>query len=282
MDAILQLSGLCKKYDGFSLDNVSFSLPYGCIMGFVGENGAGKSTTIKAVLNLIRRDQGEIQVFGKDNIQNELEIKEQIGVVFDSLNLPEMIRPLDVGRMMKSVYRQWDGAKYDQYLAQFQLPAKKLVKDLSRGMKMKLAIAVALSHNARLLLLDEATSGLDPIVRDEILDILLEFIQDESRGVLFSSHITGDLEKIADYVTFIHQGKILLSEPKDLLLEKYGVIRCTKEELAALDKSAVVGVRRHQFGVEALVEKKKISGVYTIDKASIEDIMLFIARGEHQ
>ncbi len=282
MDAILQLSGLCKKYDGFSLDNVSFSLPYGCIMGFVGENGAGKSTTIKAVLNLIRRDQGEIQVFGKDNIQNELEIKEQIGVVFDSLNLPEMIRPLDVGRMMKSVYRQWDGAKYDQYLAQFQLPAKKLVKDLSRGMKMKLAIAVALSHSARLLLLDEATSGLDPIVRDEILDILLEFIQDESRGVLFSSHITGDLEKIADYVTFIHQGKILLSEPKDLLLEKYGVIRCTKEELAALDKSAVVGVRRHQFGVEALVEKKKISGVYTIDKASIEDIMLFIARGEHQ
>ncbi len=282
MDAILQLSGLCKKYDGFSLDNVSFSLPYGCIMGFVGENGAGKSTTIKAVLNLIRRDQGEIQVFGKDNIQNELEIKEQIGVVFDSLNLPEMIRPLDVGRMMKSVYRQWDGAKYDQYLAQFQLPAKKLVKDLSRGMKMKLAIAVALSHNARLLLLDEATSGLDPIVRDEILDILLEFIQDESRGVLFSSHITGDLEKIADFVTFIHQGKILLSEPKDLLLEKYGVIRCTKEELAALDKSAVVGVRRHQFGVEALVEKKKISGVYTIDKASIEDIMLFIARGEHQ
>ncbi len=282
MDAILQLSGLCKKYDGFSLDNVSFSLPYGCIMGFVGENGAGKSTTIKAVLNLIRRDQGEIQVFGKDNIQNELEIKEQIGVVFDSLNLPEMIRPLDVGRMMKSVYRQWDGAKYDQYLAQFQLPAKKLVKDLSRGMKMKLAIAVALSHSARLLLLDEATSGLDPIVRDEILDILLEFIQDESCGVLFSSHITGDLEKIADYVTFIHQGKILLSEPKDLLLEKYGVIRCTKEELAALDKSAVVGVRRHQFGVEALVEKKKISGVYTIDKASIEDIMLFIARGEHQ
>ncbi len=282
MDAILQLSGLCKKYDGFSLDNVSFSLPYGCIMGFVGENGAGKSTTIKAVLNLIRRDQGEIQVFGKDNIQNELEIKEQIGVVFDSLNLPEMIRPLDVGRMMKSVYRQWDGAKYDQYLAQFQLPAKKLVKDLSRGMKMKLAIAVALSHSARLLLLDEATSGLDPIVRDEILDILLEFIQDESCGVLFSSHITGDLEKIADYVTFIHQGKILLSEPKDLLLEKYGVIRCTKEELAALDKSAVVGMRRHQFGVEALVEKKKISGVYTIDKASIEDIMLFIARGEHQ
>lgn len=282
MDAILQVSGLCKKYDGFSLDDVSFSLPYGCIMGFVGENGAGKSTTIKAVLNLIRRDRGEIQVFGKDNIQNELEIKEQIGVVFDSLNLPEMIRPLDVGRMMKSVYRQWDGDQYTRYLSQFQLPAKKLVKDLSRGMKMKLAIAVALSHNARLLLLDEATSGLDPIVRDEILDILLEFIQDESRGVLFSSHITGDLEKIADYVTFIHQGKILLSEPKDLLLEKYGVVQCTKEALAGLDKSAVVGVRRHQFGVEALVKKEKIPGAYTVGKASIEDIMLFIARGEHQ
>lgn len=281
MDAILQVSGLCKKYDGFSLDNVSFSLPYGCIMGFVGENGAGKSTTIKAILNLVRKEAGEIQVFGKDNIQDELDIKEQIGIVFDSLNLPEMIRPMDVGRMMQSAYRQWDSEKYAQYLEQFRLPAKKIVKDLSRGMKMKLAIAVALSHNAQLLLLDEATSGLDPIVRDEILDILLDFIQDESHGVLFSSHITGDLEKIADYVTFIHQGKILLSEPKDLLLEKYGVVKCSETEFATLDQSAVVGVRRHQFGIEALVEKARISGAYTADKASIEDIMLFIARGEH-
>jgi len=283
MDAILQVGGLCKKYDGFSLDDVSFSLPYGCIMGFVGENGAGKSTTVKAILNLIRRDKGEIQVFGKDNIQSEQDIKERIGVVFDSLNLPVMIRPQDVGKMMQSIYHQWDQKKYLEYLERFQLPAKKIIKDLSRGMKMKLAIAVALSHNAQLLLLDEATSGLDPIVRDEILDILLEFIQDASHGILFSSHITSDLEKIADYVTFIHQGKILLSKPKDQLLEKYGVIKCSESEFSTLDQKAIVGVRRHQFGVEALMEKEKIpSGTYIVDKASIEDIMLFIARGERQ
>ena len=282
MDAILQVKDLCKKYDGFALDHVSFTLPRGCIMGFIGENGAGKSTTIKAILNLIHRDQGEIQIFGKDTIQNELEVKEQIGVVFDTLNLPEMLQAQDVGKMMQSVYRQWDPAKYTQYLEQFELPVKKTIKDFSRGMKMKLAIAVALSHNAQLLLLDEATSGLDPIVRDEILDILLDFIQDDTRGVLFSSHITGDLEKVADYITFIHKGKVYFSEPKDLLLEKYGVLKCTESEFSALDGSVIKGVRRHQFGLEALVERQKLSGRYTVDKASIEDIMLFIARGEHR
>lgn len=251
-------------------------------MGFIGENGAGKSTTMKAILNLIRRDEGDIQIIGKDNIQNELEVKEKIGVVFDTMNLPEMLQAQDVGKMMRSLYRQWDPAKYAQYLEQFELPAKKTIKDFSRGMKMKLAIAVALSHNAQLLLLDEATSGLDPIVRDEILDILLDFIQDDSRGVLFSSHITGDLEKIADYVTFIHKGRIFFSDPKDQLLEQYGILKCTEKELAALDRKVIKGVRRHQFGVEALVEKQRISSGYPVDKASIEDIMLFIARGEHQ
>lgn len=251
-------------------------------MGLIGENGAGKSTTMKAILNLIHCDQGDIQIFGKDHIRDEIEIKEQIGVVFDTLNLPEMMRAQDVGKMMRFIYRQWDEAAYARYLKQFELPGKKIVKDFSRGMKMKLAIAVALSHNARLLLLDEATSGLDPIVRDEILDILLEFIQDESHGVLFSSHITGDLEKIADYVTFIHKGKVFFSEPKDQLLETYGILKCSEAELAQLDPTAVKGVRRHQFGVEALVEKSKLSGGHIIDKASIEDIMLFIARGERQ
>ncbi len=282
MDTILQVKGLCKKYEDFALDHVSFTLPRGCIMGFIGENGAGKSTTMKAILNLIRRDEGDIQIFGKDNIQNELEVKEKIGVVFDTMNLPEMLWAQDVGKMMRSLYRQWDPAKYAQYLEQFELPAKKTIKDFSRGMKMKLAIAVALSHNAQLLLLDEATSGLDPIVRDEILDILLDFIQNDSRGVLFSSHITSDLEKIADYVTFIHKGRIFFSDPKDQLLEQYGILKCTEKELAALDRKVIKGVRRHQFGVEALVEKQRISSGYPVDKASIEDIMLFIARGEHQ
>ncbi|MDD3192614.1 MAG: ABC transporter ATP-binding protein [Oscillospiraceae bacterium] len=282
MDEILQVKNLCKKYDGFALDHVSFTLPRGCIMGFIGENGAGKSTTIKAILNLVRRDQGEILIFGQDNIQKELEIKERIGVVFDSLNLPETLRAQEVGNMMKSIYHQWDQPLFAKYLEQFDLPMKKTIKDYSRGMKMKLAIAVALSHNAQLLLLDEATSGLDPIVRDEILDILLEFIQDDSHGVLFSSHITGDLEKIADYVTFIHKGQIYFSEPKDLLLEKYGILKCTESELAALPSNAVRGIRRHQFGVEALVEKRALSSRHVTDKASIEDMMLFIARGEHR
>ena len=282
MDTILQVKDLCKKYDDFALDHVSFSLPCGCIMGLIGENGAGKSTTIKAILNLIHCDQGDIQIFGKDHIRDEIEIKEQIGVVFDTLNLPEMMRAQDVGKMMRFIYRQWDEAAYARYLKQFELPGKKIVKDFSRGMKMKLAIAVALSHNARLLLLDEATSGLDPIVRDEILDILLEFIQDESHGVLFSSHITGELETIADYVTFIHKGTVFFSEPKDQLLETYGILKCSEAELAQLDPTAVKGVRRHQFGVEALVEKSKLCGGHIIDKASIEDIMLFIARGDRQ
>ena len=278
---MLKIDKLKKQYKNFTL-NCSMEVKEGMITGFVGPNGSGKSTTLKAVLGLIYIDGGDIQIFGKDNIQNELEVKEKIGVVFDTMNLPEMLWAQDVGKMMRSLYRQWDPAKYAQYLEQFELPAKKTIKDFSRGMKMKLAIAVALSHNAQLLLLDEATSGLDPIVRDEILDILLDFIQNDSRGVLFSSHITSDLEKIADYVTFIHKGRIFFSDPKDQLLEQYGILKCTEKELAALDRKVIKGVRRHQFGVEALVEKQRISSGYPVDKASIEDIMLFIARGERQ
>lgn len=280
MEPILQVKGLCKNYDGFTLDHVSFSLPQGCIMGFIGENGAGKSTTIKAILNLIHMDSGKITVFGKDSVKDELEIKERIGVVFDELNFPDMIRAKDVAGIMKGIYRNWDGPLFRQYLTQFGLPSEKSVKEYSRGMKMKLSIAIALSHHAQLLLLDEATSGLDPIVRDEILDVFLEFIQDESRGILFSSHITGDLEKIADYVTFIHQGKIHFSQRKDDLLATYAVIKCSEEQLSQLDPGVIHGVRRHQFGTEALIEKEFVPAGVIADHVSIEDIMLFTVRGE--
>ena len=282
MDAILQVKDLCKKYDGFALDHVSFTLPRGCIMGFIGENGAGKSTTIKAILNLIHRDQGEIQIFGKDNIQNELEVKEQIGVVFDTLNLPEMLQAQDVGKMMQSVYRQWDPAKYTQYLEQFELPVKKTIKDFSRGMKMKLAIVVALSHNAQLLLLDEATSGLDPIVRDEILDVFLDFIADEGHSILLSSHITADLEKIADYIAFIHKGTLRLCEPKDELLEQFGVLKCTASQFQQLDPSLAYGVRKNQFGVEVLVRRDTAPRGAVVDPVRIDDMMLFLTKGAEQ
>ena len=284
MDAILQVKDLCKKYDGFALDHVSFTLPRGCIMGFIGENGAGKSTTIKAILNLIHRDQGEIQIFGKDNIQNELEVKEQIGVVFDTLNLPEMLQAQDVGKMMQSVYRQWDPAKYTQYLEQFELPVKKTIKDFSRGMKMKLAIVVALSHNAQLLLLDEATSGLDPIIRDDVLDMLIDFVQDESHSVLVSSHITSDLEKVADYITFLHRGKLIFSHEKDELIDNFGIVSCKAAVFDAMDKSQIIAYRREDYQYKVLVRDRRAVAKRNPDAvvgpATIEEIMLFYVKGE--
>ena len=282
MNAI-ELSHVTKHFPGFTLQDLSLTVPSGTICGLVGENGAGKSTTIRLLMGALRPDSGRCTVLGADSAAPEfLSLKEDIGVVLDEAYFPESLNALQVGGVMAKTYRRWDGKQYQNYLTRFGLPEKKPFKDFSRGMKMKLAIVVALSHNAQLLLLDEATSGLDPIVRDEILDILLDFIQDDTRGVLFSSHITGDLEKVADYITFIHKGKVYFSEPKDLLLEKYGVLKCTESEFSALDGSVIKGVRRHQFGLEALVERQKLSGRYTVDKASIEDIMLFIARGEHR
>ena len=281
MDTILQVKDLCKKYEDFALDHVSFTLPRGCIMGFIGENGAGKSTTMKAILNLIRRDEGDIQIFGKDNIQNELEVKEKIGVVFDTMNLPEMLRAQDVGKMMRSLYRQWDPAKYAQYLEQFELPAKKTIKDFSRGMKMKLAIAVVLSHNAQLLLLDEATSGLDPIVRDEILELFNEFTRDETHSVLISSHILSDLEKLCDYIAFLHQGRLLFCEEKDALLEQYGIFNDTAEQAEALMPAALVSMETTPYGgVRALVRRELAPVGFQLEKPTIEDIILFLAKGE--
>ena len=279
MTPILQIDSLCKSYEDFSLQNISFALPQGCIMGLVGQNGAGKSTTLKAILGLVRPDSGSVKLFGQELQENEEQIKEQIGVVFDSMNLPELLRGKDVGKVLGPLYQSWDQTAFNGYLERFSLPKNKLIKDYSRGMKMKVAIAAALSHGAKLLLLDEATGGLDPIVRDEILDILLEFMQDPTHGILFSSHITGDLEKIADYVTFIHEGQVRFSQPKDELLDSYAVVKCSPQQLASIDPAALISVRSHQYGTEALVRRDAVWADAVAERPTIEDMMLFIARG---
>lgn len=283
MDNILEIKNLSKHYTEFDLSDINISLQKGCIMGFIGENGAGKSTTIKLILNLIHRNSGEIYLMGSDNRQNEKQLKEDIGVVFDESNFPESMKVPDISKVMKRIYKNWDDSIFNGYIKKFSLPSEKIVKEFSRGMKMKLSIAVALSHHAKLLILDEATSGLDPIVRDEILDVFLEFIQDEEHSIFISSHITSDLEKIADYLTFIHEGKIVFSEPKDSLLNDYGILKCSNAEFDGINKEIVKGYRKSQFGVEALVERRKMKkNNYTIDHASIEDIMLYCIKGGKQ
>lgn len=275
MEYALQLINVTKQYKDFKLDNINIKLPPGCIMGFVGENGAGKSTTIKLILDLINRDSGKITVLGKDNKIDFNSIKENIGVVMDESSFPDNLNAKEINKFMKRIYKTWDEDKFFKLLKQFSIAEDKSIKDYSRGMKMKFSIAVSLSHDSKILIMDEATSGLDPIVREEILDIFLEFIQDESNSIFISSHIISDLEKICDYITFIHKGKIVFSEPKDELLEKYGILKCSEKELEKIDVSAVKGIRKNKFGVEALVFKNKIKGSYVIDKANIEDIMLF-------
>lgn len=282
MKYALQIDHLCKQYDSFCLDDVNLSLPTGCIMGFIGENGAGKSTTIKLILNLIHKDDGQIQVLGMDHLQDEMAIKQQIGIVLDESNFPANLKTADVGRIMKHIYSNWDEAVFQSYLTRFGLPANKTVQQFSHGMKMKLSIAVALSHHARLLILDEATSGLDPIVREEILDVFMDFIEDEEHSVFLSSHITSDLEKITDYIALIHQGKIVFSRPKDELLDSYGILKCGLAEFEAIDPAVIQGYRKNRYGVEALVQKNKLKGNYTVDPANLEQIMLYHVRGEKE
>lgn len=280
MENALEIKGLTKRYEGFTLDGVSLTVPSGCIMGFIGENGAGKSTTIKLIMDLIKKDEGSVRVLGKEpDTENKL-LKEQIGVVMDECNFPEYMTTGNIGRTLNSCYRTWNQNSFDQYCRKFGLPDDKPVKEYSRGMKRKLSIAAALSHDSRLLILDEATSGLDPIVRDEILDIFLEFIQDESHSILISSHILSDLEKICDYITFIHKGKIIFSEEKYELLDTYVIVKCSEADLKCLDPQAVVGFRKNSFGVEALVRRDRVPGGFVRDPATIEDIMLFYVKSE--
>lgn len=280
MDYALKLESVSKKYKGFSLHDVNIELPRGYIMGFIGENGAGKSTTIKLILDIVKRDSGEIYVLGQNNNKNFNDIKEKIGYVADESSFPENLCPRNIDLILKNIYKNWDSKQFLQYLSRFSLPEKKPCGKFSKGMKMKLSIAAALSHHPQLLILDEAISGLDPIMRDEILEVFAEFVQDERHSVFISSHILSDLEKICDYICFIHKGSIILCEEKDTMLDKYGVLKCSAEEFSKLDKSAVKGFKQNTFGVEALVLRNKIKNGKVLERASIEDIMIYQIKGD--
>jgi ABC-2 type transport system ATP-binding protein len=280
----IEIKNLTKRYDGFTLDNISFNVPKGSIMGFIGQNGAGKSTTINTILNIIKADSGEIRVFGKDTRTADVQIKQDISAVFDELPFHEQLNAKALDRILRHIFSHWSSEAFFGYLERFQLPVKKKFGQFSKGMKMKLQIAAALSHNAKLLIMDEATTGLDPVVRNEILDIFLEFLQDEEHSILMSSHITSDLEKIADSVTFIDKGRLLLTGYKDEILESHGVIKCSKADYENIGKGDIISARISDFGVEALVsDRQSISRKYSglvIDHTTLEEIMLFYVNRE--
>lgn len=282
MNAI-EIKGLEKRYDGFQLGSFDLTLPSGCIMGLVGENGAGKSTTIKLIMNAIGRDAGEISVLGVDNRSAEFrDVKEDIGVVLDEAYFPEVMSARNVGKVMALTYKNWDAAAFEGYLKKFSLAPDKIFKDYSRGMRMKLAIAAALSHGAKLLILDEATSGLDPMARDELLDIFNDFTRDENCSILLSSHIVSDLEKICDYIAFLHRGRLVLCEEKDRLLEEYALVRTPEERLRELPEESVISRRASGYGTEALVLRGGIPAAIPIEHTSLEDIILFMAKGDER
>lgn len=288
MENILELHQVSKTFpkSNFMLENMTFSLPYGAILGFVGENGAGKTTTIGCILNTMKKDSGTIKIFGKEMLDEDTDMREKIGVVYDGDNFPAYWTIKQLSQVMEGLYRQWDHSLFQKYVEDFQLPIKQKIKHYSRGMTMKLAIAVALAHHPQLLILDEATGGLDPIIRDEMLDVFLEFVQEENHSILLSSHITSDLEKIADYITFIHNGKLIMTASKNDLAYNYAIIRCKESQFLALDPNDIVSFRKRDFQIDVLVANgKNVERKYkdiVIDHVSIDEIMLMLVKGEHR
>lgn len=284
MNNILTCHNLNKKYPKFDLHDINFDIPKGSIVGFIGENGAGKSTTIKAILNLINIDSGEIKIFGKDYQKDEITIKENLGILLDNSFLSEYLNAEEVGKTLKSFYKNWDNDLYEKYLDKFKLPKDKKIKEFSTGMLMKLKISTCLSHKPKLLILDEPTSGLDPVARSEILDIFQEFIEEEDNSIFVSSHITSDLESIADYIIFIHEGKIILNEEKDKLVDNYGLVKCTEKEFKEIKKSDILKYKKNKYDYEVLIKNrkdfKKKYGIKVVDKAALDDIMLLYIKGE--
>ena len=286
MTNILTLENVNKKYEksNFSIRNISFSLPEGSILGFIGENGSGKSTTMNCILNVLRKDSGKIEIFGKEMSDEDTDIRENIGVVYDSNNFPEHLTAEQLADIFEKIYSKWDNTCFEEYMQRFNLPKSQKIKTYSRGMSMKLAIAVALSHESKLLILDEPTSGLDPIMRDEILDVLLEFVKQENHSILLSSHITSDLEKIADYIVFIHDGEIILNKTKDELIYEYGVIRCSENDFVSIATEDILSYMKKDYQIDVLVSdrklmKKKYKNLI-VDNASLDEMMLLMVRGE--
>jgi len=285
MEPILEIKGLRKNFDGFSLKGIDLTLEKGYILGFIGPNGAGKSTTIKLIMNLLKKDGGEIKIFGKDHIKYEQEIKNRIGFVYDENYFYEELSISEMKWIIAPLYKTWDEKVFQKYIKKFELPPNKKIKELSKGMKMKFSLLIALSHDADLLIMDEPTSGLDPLIRNELLELLSEIIQDENKAIFFSTHITSDLDKIADYVTLIHNGELVFSKAKDELLNNYGLVKGGKDILNGNTEEDFVGVKKNQYGFEALAKdknqvKRKYRDKILIEKPTLEDIMLYYTRRE--
>lgn len=285
MTNIIEIENLRKEYQDFTLDDISFALPRGYIMGLIGPNGAGKSTIIKLIMNLVKKDGGKINIFGLDNLKHEVEIKQRIGFVYDENHFYEDLTVEQMKKVIAPFYRYWDEKGFQDYLKRFDLNPQKKIKELSKGMKTKFSLAVALSHGAELIIMDEPTSGLDPIFRNEILEILADLLQDENKGVIFSTHITSDLDKIADYITFINKGKMVFSKTKDEILDNYAIIKGSKELVDRDTKLEFIGIRENKYGFEALTDNvQRIKRIFDkdliIEKATLEDIMLFTVRGD--
>lgn len=283
MDSVIEITGLKKKYDNkFELGEINIDIPSGSIVGLIGENGAGKTTLIKSILNIIKIDKGNIKIFGKD-YKNE-NVKEEIGVVLDNTFFPELLTPKDINNSMKSIYKNWDSDLYFSYLKEFDLPENKTIKSLSKGMRKKLEIATSLAHKPKLLILDEPTSGLDPVIRSEVLDIFLKFIEDDEHSILLSTHITSDLEHIADKIVFIDEGKIVLEKSRDEIMDDYAILKCDIDYFSKIDKEDILRLRKTKYSYEILInEKQKMSKKYqdcVLDKISIEDLMLLMIKGE--
>lgn len=287
MENIFELQQVSKTFpkSDFALKNVTFSLPYGSILGFVGENGAGKTTTIGCILNTIAKDSGTIKLFGKEMSDADTDMREKIGVVYDGDNFPSYWTAAQLAKVMAGFYKQWDNILFQKFLEEYKLPANQKIKQYSRGMTMKLAIAVALSHHPQLLILDEATGGLDPVVRDEMLDTFLDFVQEDDHSILLSSHITSDFEKIADYITFIHNGKLIMTVSKNDLVYNYAVMRCRENQFHALDPADIIAYRKRDFQIDVLISDcKTMQRKYrdiVIDHVSVDDIFLLLVRGKH-
>ena len=272
----LEIKHLSKHYEGFSLEDLSLTLPEGCVLGLVGENGAGKTTTIQIILDMLRSDGGTVTVLGQDSRGN-VAVRQDLGVVMDTVGLPPCVTALQAEKIMAPIYRNWDSKTYHGYLKTFDLPETKKFGDYSKGMQMKLGLAIALSHKAKLLLLDEATSGLDPVVRDQVVYILLDFAR-EGGSVLISSHIVSDLEKLCDYVAFLHKGRLMLCEEKDYLLGEYGLIHCTKADLESLPEEAVLHKKESPYGAEALVKRSALPKGRSVSPVTMEELFIYMSK----